>query len=76
MAMPKAELSMTCQRSRTCGSGNRSGIDAKAVPTSMPPPMPCRARASTSVNMLSAAPHRTEASVNRMIAASTNGLRP
>ncbi|MNI52776.1 hypothetical protein D3C73_1075790 [compost metagenome] len=76
MAMPKAELSITCQRKRTCGSGNRSGMEANAVPTSMPPPMPCRARASTSDSMLSAAPHRAEASVKRMMAATTKGLRP
>ncbi|MNT47761.1 hypothetical protein D3C72_1845020 [compost metagenome] len=76
MAMPKAELSMTCQRSRTWGSGKRSGIQAKAVPTSMPPPMPCSARASTSSSMVLAAPHRTEARVNSTMAATTKGLRP
>lgn len=51
-------------------------MEANAVPTSMPPPTPCSARASTSVNMLSAAPHSTEASVNSTIAATTKGLRP
>ncbi|MNR02786.1 hypothetical protein D3C85_1186530 [compost metagenome] len=76
MAMPKAELSMTCQRSRTWGSGNRSGMDAKAVPTSIPPPMPCSARASTRPSMVSAAPHSAEARVNSTMAATTNGLRP
>ncbi|MCY1241491.1 hypothetical protein D9M72_543950 [compost metagenome] len=76
LAMPNAALSITCQRSRTCESGNRSAMQAKAVPTSMPPPMPCSARASTRNGMLVASPHSAEATVNTTIDASTKGLRP
>ena len=59
-AMPNAELISTCQRRRTTVSGNRSAMQANAVPTSIPPPMPCKPRASTRNSMLlaSAAQHR------------------
>ena len=49
---------------------------AKAVPTSIPPPTPCSARASTRNVMLVDRPHSTEASVNTMMAATTKDLRP
>src|SRR3546814_19173326 len=45
LAIPNAALSSTCQRRRTCEYGNRSGMQAKAVPISMPTPMTCNARA-------------------------------
>ncbi|MCY1214443.1 hypothetical protein D9M72_262570 [compost metagenome] len=51
-------------------------MQAKAVPTSMPPPIPCRARASTRNGMLGAMPHSAEATEKTTIDASTNGLRP
>ena len=35
-----AELIITCHRRRTTESGKRSAMQANAVPTSMPPPMP------------------------------------
>jgi hypothetical protein len=74
--MPNAELISTCQRRRTTESGKRSGMQANAVPTSIPPPMPCKPRASTRNSMLLAAPHSTDAAVNTTIDAITNGLRP
>ena len=72
----KLVLNMICQRKRDLGSGNRSGIHAKVVATSMPPPMPWAPRASTSCSMFCAQPHNMDAAVNSTMAARTNGLRP
>ena len=51
-------------------------MHANAVPTSIPPPMPCKPRASTRKSMLLASPQSTDATVKTTIDAITNGLRP
>ena len=51
-------------------------MEAKALPTSMPPPTPCSARAATKPSMLLAWPHSAEATLKITIDPSTNGLRP
>lgn len=51
-------------------------MHANAVPTSIPPPIPCSPRASTSISMSFAIPHSTDAPVNTTIDTMTNGLRP
>ncbi|KGD21639.1 hypothetical protein DP42_4548 [Burkholderia pseudomallei] len=51
-------------------------MHANAVPTSIPPPIPCKPRASTSDSMSCAIAHSTDAPVNTTSDAITNGLRP
>ncbi|MNP13075.1 hypothetical protein D3C76_1053410 [compost metagenome] len=69
-------LSNNCQRRRCRVSGNNSGTQANAVPTSMPPPKPCSTRPATSQGMLWASAQVSDASMKITVATSTNGLRP